>query len=242
VSWFTRFVHANRHASASIGRHLPQNKVDLQREYANIVTGHLHGVVIDVGAGKKTHFTSPDATIVGVDIAFDEIAYNRDVDHRIVASADALAFAGGTADLVVTRSTIEHLRDTNAFLRDVHRVLKPGGELIGVLPSKYAPFSLLNRLLPDRVAQMLLRILIPGSHGRLGFPAFYDQTYPSGMRTALDRAGFDVRELRVSYAQAHYFGSLVPVFVLNAIYELIVRALKLEDLAATLLFVAVKRS
>lgn len=77
-----------------------------------------------------------------------------------------------------------------------------------------------------------MRTLVPGSAGRLGFPAHYDRTYPSEITRVLNRHGFSVADLRVSYYQSPYFESLVPLFILSALYELCVRALGLRDLAA----------
>jgi ubiquinone/menaquinone biosynthesis C-methylase UbiE len=53
-----------------------------------------------------------------------------DHDHRMIgAFGEALPFADETFDLVTTFQTLEHVRDVDACLAELVRVLKPGGVL-----------------------------------------------------------------------------------------------------------------
>jgi ribosomal protein S18 acetylase RimI-like enzyme len=60
------------------------------------------------------------------------------------------------------------------------------------------------------------------------------------MRRLLERAGFEVVEERVRYYQAEYFSWFVPLYLVNAAYELVVYRLGVRDLAAAVLVVARK--
>ena len=60
------------------------------------------------------------------------------------------------------------------------------------------------------------------------------------MKRILERYDFEVIEFEVDYYQADYFNFFVPLFLLNALYELVVHALGLENLAASVLVVARK--
>lgn len=251
VRLVTRFVDKNRELSDAIVPHLPQAKLNLHEAYVDTVARYMNalpgGVVVDVGGGRKCDFASARRAgsrvrIVAVDISTEELALNQDVDEKRLADiTKELPFAAGEVDLVVSRSVIEHLRESEAFVANSARVLKSGGHFIHVFPSKFAPFSILNQLLPRRLSQTLLHTFHPGSEGRLGFPAYYDQTYVAAMRRMLPRCGFDTVDLRVGYYQAEYFDFCLPLFLVNAAYELIVSALKLENLAAVVLVVARKR-
>lgn len=79
-----------------------------------------------------------------------------DVDRRALLAASLrgiatcwadveqpLPFAAEDFDVVVTGELLEHLRDPRALLRDVRRVLRPGGTLVGSVPNG---FRLKNRL------------------------------------------------------------------------------------------------
>jgi SAM-dependent methyltransferase len=52
-------------------------------------------------------------------------------------SGIALPFADGSFDLVVSFDVFEHIRDSDAHLREVSRVLKPGGRYLVQTPSKW---------------------------------------------------------------------------------------------------------
>jgi SAM-dependent methyltransferase len=244
-----RFLDANRRLSRRLERRLPQARENVQREWEERVGQILGGlppgsVVVDVGGGRRCHFAhrrrpGSGVRIVAVDVSAEELALNHEVDEKRVGDATrGLPLADGEAAMIVTRSVLEHLRDVEPFVADAARALAPGGWFVHVFPSKYAPFSLANRLLPHSLASRLLRLLIPGSEGRLGFRAYYDRTYASGMRQLLERHGFAVEELRVGWYQSEYFGFLVPLYAASALYELAVRAAGAQDLAANVLIVA----
>jgi SAM-dependent methyltransferase len=47
----------------------------------------------------------------------------------------ALPFADGTFDRIIASEVLEHVRDDQQALREIHRVLKPGGTLAATVPS-----------------------------------------------------------------------------------------------------------
>lgn len=246
--WLAAFVRRNRRRSKRIERRLPHATPRLHDRYAATVARHLNArrgqTVIDLGAGRSCHFASlrrPDVggAIIGVDVSAEQLRANDDLDAKVLVAPGApLPFGDGTADLFVSRSALEHIDGVASVLAEAHRVLRPGGHTIHVFPSKLAPFAIINRVLPRRVARRLLRTLVPGSDQRLGFRAYYDHCTAAAMEQLLRRSGFEVVETQVSYYQSHYFGFFVPLFLLSAGYELVVRALGLRRLAATVLIVA----
>lgn len=249
-AWRT-FLETNKRVCRVVEQSLPQAQQDIHAVYVSRVAGYLATLpagakVVDVGGGRKCDFAkyrSPQSGIklIAVDISANELEHNQDVDETRVADVmTGLPFADEEVDLIVSRSVLEHLENSEAFIANSARALKPGGYCIHVFPSKYAPFALLNRLLPHSMSKWLLHLLIPGSQGTLGFPAYYDRTYRSGMKRILERHDFEVIEFEVDYYQADYFNFFVPLFLLNALYELVVHALGLENLAASVLVVARK--
>jgi ubiquinone/menaquinone biosynthesis C-methylase UbiE len=245
-----RFLEANRRASRFLEARLPQARVNTQRVYEQTVAEYMNArpgqIVVDVGGGKRcsfAHHRRPElrTRIVAVDVSAEELEANTDVDEKHVADVTGgLPIGDEEADLVVSHSVLEHLTEVRPFLADTCRVLKPGGYTIHRFPSKLAPFSVANRLLPREVSRRLLRALIPGSSGRLGFPAYYDSCTDGGMRRLLEEEGFEIVSSRVSYYQSDYFEFALPIYVVSALYELVVSTLKLRPLAATVVVVARK--
>lgn len=247
-----RLFDANRRLSRRLEDHLPQAREDLFDIYPKVVAERMNArpgqLVVDVGGGKSCPFAQyrrPElgTRIVAVDVADEEIRENGDVDETRVADIMRdLPFATGEVDMVVSRSVLEHLTDLEAFVAAAARVLKPGGAFIHLFPSRYALFALINRALPHRIARRVLYFLQPQVAGICGFPAFYDRTYDSAIRALLERHGFAVDEIRVSYHQSRYFDFFFPAFAASAAYEWGVRALRLRNLGAYVLVVARKRT
>lgn len=246
------FLEANKQASRAVERRLPQAHDRVQRRYERVVADLMNErpglVVVDVGGGRTCHVAkyadaSQGTHIVAVDISADELALNEDVeDTRVADVTKELPFADEEVDLIVSRSVIEHLPDTDAFFAHCARVLKPGGSTVHVFPSKYSPHSLANRALPRGVTKRLLYSIFPWSKGILGFPAYYDGTYADEVSRRLRKHGLEVVDVRVDYYQSEYYSFFFPAYLLSAGYELLVRALGLRNLAAAVLVVARKPS
>ena len=121
---------------------------------ARLMNARPSQVVADIGGGHLCPFgrhrrRELGTTIVGVDILESQLRGNPIIDHAVVADASrALPFGDASLDLIVTRSVIEHLHDNEMFFAETSRVLRPGGHAIHVFPGRFAPFALLNRVLP----------------------------------------------------------------------------------------------
>jgi SAM-dependent methyltransferase len=51
-------------------------------------------------------------------------------------SGGAIPFPDGSFDLVTNNQVMEHVEDLDATLREIHRVLQPGGRVLSVFPSQ----------------------------------------------------------------------------------------------------------
>jgi hypothetical protein len=58
------------------------------------------------------------------------------------------------------------------------------------------------------------------------------------MMRVLRRNGFEITDIRVSYGQTDYFAFLLPLYLLVALFEMVLMALGLKNLAATVLITA----
>jgi SAM-dependent methyltransferase len=176
--------------------------------------------LLDIGCddGERTldFAQSARATeIFGVE-AIDEraeLARRRGVQVEVADISAGLPYEDATFDGIVSNQVIEHLHDTDGFVQECHRVVRPGGLVvvstenlaswhnIAALVCGWQPFSLTN---------------VSGTTGGLGNPAavFRGQPHtrpPSwqhvrvfayrGLNELFDEHGFDVERI----AGAGYF-------------------------------------
>lgn len=95
--------------------------------------------ILDVGCGTGTMLTylARFGNAEGVDIDTEAIEYCRARGLKQVSqsAADNLPFADDTFDLVTALDVIEHIDDDLGVLREVRRVLRPGGRLLMTVPA-----------------------------------------------------------------------------------------------------------
>jgi ubiquinone/menaquinone biosynthesis C-methylase UbiE len=106
----------------------------LLRDEVMDLLGDLRGArVLDAGCGTG-HFSLPLAAanaVTGVDISGEMLAFARAKGLTPVrAAAEALPFAGGVFDVVLAASVIQLIPDGATFVRELLRVVKPGGRVI----------------------------------------------------------------------------------------------------------------
>lgn len=100
--------------------------------HSHIIWGMMRGIkgeVLDVGCG--TGIISelyPHLDIMGADISRGMLKYHKGT--YVVAPAEDLPFNSNSFDAVVCRSLLHHLPDCEAGLKEIKRVLKPGGKFV----------------------------------------------------------------------------------------------------------------
>lgn len=107
--------------------------------------------VIDVGCGtgrllRRASLLWPEAELFGVDPAERMVSETSRLgtNARIeLGMAEALPFGGGSADLVMSSLSFHHWADQGRGIREIYRVLRPGGVLC--LADHSFPFAMLTR-------------------------------------------------------------------------------------------------
>ena len=104
--------------------------------------------VLDLGCryGALTEHYAAGNEVTGVDIDREALQH---AEARLGIQAlwadldDPLAFMDATFDVVVIGEVLEHIREPERLIDQAHRVLRPGGTLVGSTPNA---FRLKNRL------------------------------------------------------------------------------------------------
>jgi SAM-dependent methyltransferase len=137
--------------------------------------------VLDVGCGTGANgrvLGAGDRVAIGVDASAMALALGERLDHaaRLRADGALLPFADGSFDLVCALDVLEHLDDDAAAVRELRRVLRPGGVLLVFVPALRLLWGLQDEISHHRrrYAPGQLRGLISGAGLRVERLTFFN--------------------------------------------------------------------
>lgn len=92
---------------------------------------------------------------VGCDMDLPGLRANELADATVMAPLGRLPFPDNTFDVVVCKWVLEHLEHPEADFAECRRVLKPGGAFVALTPNAWSFFTLISRMIPYRLKQIL---------------------------------------------------------------------------------------
>lgn len=100
------------------------------RALAECIRSHASGILVDVGCGEKP-YQSLTRDLVSEHIGVDHPGTDHDRSNiDVFATAYETTLADAFADTVLCTAVLEHLERPGDAIREMHRILKPGGCLI----------------------------------------------------------------------------------------------------------------
>ncbi|MDD3642221.1 MAG: methyltransferase domain-containing protein, partial [Candidatus Krumholzibacteria bacterium] len=194
------------------------------RKAARLLAIEPCDLFVDLGCGEG-YLTRPLSSRAGLGVGIDFSSGALGVfrsrpsfDPRrlglVLAAGDAIPLPDGSVDRVLCNHVLEHVLDDAAVIREIGRVLRPGGRALIGVPLAYTPQTIflirLRRFLRPRSRLLRLEPIAPGrlrpeligvqSHIR-----FYSL---SAIRSLLERHGF--RVLRAEGVGLAARGPLAP--------------------------------
>jgi SAM-dependent methyltransferase len=140
--------------------------------------------ILDVGCGTGANLLmlSKYGDAEGVDVSEDALAFCRErgLENVKLGAAEKLPYDDATFDLVTALDVVEHLDDDLGGLREMRRVLRPGGRVLLFVPT----FMFLWGVQDD----------VSNHRRRYRLPEF---------RRVLEQAGFEIE--RTTYANITFF-------------------------------------
>ena len=124
--------------------------------------GDLEGKsILDIGAGlgeSSVYFASCGAAVTSLDLSEEMVHFalrlaafhDVKIQSRVMA-AESLGEPDNTFDFVYVANTLHHLTDKSALMREINRVLKPGGWFFSIDPLKYNPVINIYRQMATQV-------------------------------------------------------------------------------------------
>jgi SAM-dependent methyltransferase len=102
-------------------------------------------VALDLGCGVGRYtarMAAAGATALGLEIELDRAAAARSDGVPVAAGVgEALPLGAASMDVVLLHEVLEHVADDRATLREVARVLRPGGRCLVFVPNRLWPFE-----------------------------------------------------------------------------------------------------
>jgi 2-polyprenyl-3-methyl-5-hydroxy-6-metoxy-1,4-benzoquinol methylase len=136
---------AEHRARLSEGQSLPFIHASVADVLASI--HHGRGTLVDVGCGQGA-FRTASRHLVDRYIGVDIIQYEGFPPDATFVSANLdrgqLPLEDGSADAVVSIETIEHLENPRAFMRELARLVRPGGVVVVTTPNQLSLLSLVT--------------------------------------------------------------------------------------------------
>lgn len=201
-----------------------------QVTYEKVLTKELPGKkCLDIGCGH--HLLPPwrsaeerelisQCSIVGLDCCFNSLKKHRSIDTLVRGSATCLPFADNAFDVITANMVVEHLDCPCTQLKEIYRVLKPGGVFIFHTPNTYGYSTVIARLLPDWIKPFLVKVLQGRSEDDT-FKTHYMLNSKRSIKNACSESGFLQKEVRMISSDAIF----VVVPPLAAIELFVIRIL-----------------
>ncbi len=130
-----------------------QNLVSRRRFALEMVEARIppRSKILDVGCGTghlAAELTQRGYEVWGVDLSQEMVRYARehyDPDRFRVGDIERIPFPDNTFDALMCLGVMEYLSSDEPALREMRRVLKPGGRAVITTPSSVCPFYYMDR-------------------------------------------------------------------------------------------------
>jgi ubiquinone/menaquinone biosynthesis C-methylase UbiE len=140
-SWFTNEPRGTLAFYRSLDEHRYKVHPRLQSAVGFEKTSGLRVLEIGCGCGSEAerfaragaHYTAVDLTNAAVSITQRRFQLAKLKGRFVQGDAENLPFADGSFDLVYSHGVLHHTPDTPRTIREVHRVLAPGGRAVIML-------------------------------------------------------------------------------------------------------------
>jgi SAM-dependent methyltransferase len=197
--------------------------------------GPLAGqVVADLGCGPGIYtraFRAAGAETIPVDASEDELRLAGEApEGYVIADAAALPFADASIDGAFASNLLEHAADTAGIVREIERVLKPGGWGYISWTNWYSPWgghdmSPYHFLGPARGPRLYERRHGPPRKNRYGEALFAVHVGPT-LKLVRERPGLEIERVEPRYWPKLRFIAAVPGLREVAMWNCVIRVRK----------------
>jgi len=199
--------------------------------------------VLDAGAGAGEMFSydlkSRVREVVGADLD-PRVESNPQLHRGIVTDLASIPVVDDYFDMIFSRYVFEHVQRPSAFLKEMNRLLRPGGSLIFLTPNKWHYVALAARLTPHRMHERFNRMRGRGDEDT--FSTVYRLNSASDLRRELRMSGFVEERMTFLECCPNYLTFAQIPFLCGVAYERFVNSSELfAQLRVNILGCSVKK-
>jgi len=167
---------------------------------------------------------STGARVCGIDPVADPSAVSKGAEV-IKCSSEEMPFGDQEFDVITSCAVLEHLERPAKVFQEFYRVLKTGGRVVLLTPSKYDYVSVVAQLMPNRFHAKV----VSATEGRDEvdtFPTFYRANSHGQLRRLAANAGLKLQKFEY-LDQSPYALRFSPVlYWLTCRYHHVVRSIR----------------
>ena len=201
------------------------------KEYLEFLSGFVpsnNAVILEVGPGPQsptTAFLKPKAAYIdGLDI--DERALeNPDLENAMIYGGREFPIQDESYDLVFADYVMEHVEDPILMLKEINRILLPGGHFVFRTPNINHYVSIVSRFTPHSFHLAIANKMRQKPDDAIEpYPTFYRFNSRYAVLAVMKHASMNNVELRMVEKQPSYLQFNPWVYRLGVAYERIVNS------------------
>lgn len=177
-------------------------------------------VLLDLGAGagivEAMNFRGIARRVAGIDLD-PRVLQNPFLDEAAIGSADALPYLDNTFDVVIADNVFEHLPAPAAVMREIARVLRPGGRCLIKTPNAVHYMPVIARLTPHRFHAWYNRLR--GRPAADTFPTLYRANTEKSLKKLAHESGLNLERIDHLEGRPEYLRLNAILYLLGIAYE-----------------------